>query len=162
VSRSPWRFSSDGSGRFDLPPESGFGTCYLAFDPLGCFVEVFRSTALVPAIEIEVRRISQIELPSARLADAASRRSRGFGLTAEIHSSADYRFTQSWAAALWQAGFDGIHYLLRHDPSQKLAGVALFARVGSEPGAIVSTEPISAGVLERAERLFGIRSLPLP
>jgi hypothetical protein len=131
-------------------------------EPLGCFVEVFRSTLLVPSAEIEVRRISQLEVPEARLADVASRRCRRFGLTAEVHSSPDYSFTQVWAAALWQAGFDGIYYLLRHDPSQRLAGVALFGTTGAQPGTILSTEPIGAAIVKRAERSFGIRTLPVP
>jgi hypothetical protein len=162
ANRNPWWFSSDGSGRFDLPPASDSGTCYLGEDPIGCFVEVFRSTVIVPSPEVESRRISRLEIPAARLDDLASGQCRRFGLTAEIHSTPDYGMTQLWAAALWRAGFDGIHYLLRHDPRQRLAAIALFGPAGAHSQPAVSTDAVGADVVAEAERLFGIRVLPLP
>lgn len=50
VGQGPWWFSSDGLGRFDL--NSPRGTCYLAEDPLGGFVEVFRDVGAVDQADI--------------------------------------------------------------------------------------------------------------
>ncbi len=159
---SPWWFSSDGSGRFDLPAESGRGTCYLAMEPEGCFLEVFRGVSLIPEQEIEVRRLSRLTVEEALLADCASSRSREFGLTAEVHSTPDYRITQRWAAAFAAAGFDGVRYLLRHDPSQHLSGIALFGPAGSPPWPAPPPEEIELDLQLEVERRFGLRVLPTP
>jgi hypothetical protein len=162
ASLSPWWFSSDASGRFDLPAESGRGTCYLATEPEGCFLEVFRGVALIPEQEIEARRLSRLIVDEAILADCASGRSREFGLTAEIHSTPDYKITQRWAAAFAAAGFDGVRYLLRHDPSQHLAGIALFGPAGSPAWPAPPAEDIGLDLLIEVERRFGLRVLPTP
>jgi hypothetical protein len=125
--RGPWWFSHDGSGRFDLPPPRG--TCYLAESPLGAFVEVFREIALVFQAVVDARRVSTLRVPAAvRLADCT--RARAFGLTAEIHATEEYAATQRWAAAFAAAGFAGVRYLVRHDPSARSVGVALFGAAG--------------------------------
>jgi RES domain len=160
--RSPWWFSSDGTGRFDLPAASGRGTCYLAAEPIGCFVEVFRAWIVVPEVEVAGRRIARLDLPAVRLADCCSARCRKFGLTGEVHSTPDYARTQAWAAALAGAGFDGVHYLLRHDPSQRLAGVALFGPAGAPSWPFTPGDPIALAAIEEAERRFGLRVMPAP
>jgi hypothetical protein len=157
VLRGPWYFSSDGSGRFDLAAGSGRGTCYVARDPVGCFLEVFRFANPIPEIEIEARRISQLELPEMRLADCTSSLARGFGLTAEIHSSPDYAMTQAWAAAFAAAGFEGIQYLLRHDPGQSHLGVAFFGPAGPQALPVAATDPIGPEVVAEARRKFGLQ-----
>ncbi|HVR96085.1 MAG TPA: RES family NAD+ phosphorylase [Thermoanaerobaculia bacterium] len=159
---SPWWFSSDGGGRFDLPAESGRGTCYLATEPEGCFLEVFRSVSLIAEQEIQVRRLSRLTVGEALLADCAAGRSREFGLTAEIHSTPDYRVPQRWAAAFATAGFDGVRYLLRHDPSQHLAGIALFGPTGSPSWMAPPPEEIGLSLLIEVERRFGLRVRPTP
>jgi hypothetical protein len=133
------------------------GTCYLGREPVGCFVEAFRGT-LVTQEEVEARWISALSLPSeVNLADCAATRSRELGITAEIHSSPDYAMTLAWAA-LFQAGFDGIHYLLRHDPAQRSAGIALFGPAGSPEGyPLPVSEPIGRDLLRNVTRRFGIR-----
>jgi hypothetical protein len=161
--RSPWWFSSDGTGRFDLPPGSGRGTCYLAEEPVGCFLEVFRFWSLVPEAELATRRIACLGLPPVLLADCTSGLCREFGLTGEIHSTPDYAQTQAWAAAFEAAGFDGIRYLLRHDPGQHLTGVALFGPAGAASWPhLRPSEPIGPKVIEEAERRFGVRVVPTP
>jgi hypothetical protein len=127
---------------------------------VGCFLEVFRSRLLVPEAEVQTRRISRLELPEILLADCTSSRSRGFGVTAEIHSMVDYAIPQRWAAALAEAGFDGIYYLLRHDPGQLFAGIALFGPAGAPSWETPPEEPIGLPVLEAVEHRFGIRVLP--
>src|SRR6185436_8997548 len=96
AAHNPWWFSSDGTGRFDLPAGSRRGTCYLAEEPVGCFLEVFRFWTLVPEAELAARRLVRLDLPPVLLADCTSSRCRGFGLTGEIHSTPDYALTQAW------------------------------------------------------------------
>lgn len=129
---------------------------------MGCFLEVFRFWTLVPEAELAARRLVLLDLPPVLLADCTSSRCRGFGLTGEIHSTPDYPLTQTWAAALAAAGFDGIRYLLRHDPGQRLTGTALFGSAGMADWPIHPSEPIGPGVIEEAERRFGIRVMPTP
>lgn len=167
--RNPWWFSSSGLGRFDLREVPGAppwkGTCYLALTPLGCFIEVFRDGALVPEAELAGRLLTSLALPSAvSLADCTSSRSRAFGITAEIHSTPHYERTQAWAAAFESAGFHGIHYFLRHDPGQRLTGVALFgpAGAGSEASGYLQRQgrPIGSEILKEAASRFGIGTIP--
>lgn len=138
------------------------GACYFAEEPAGCFLEVFRDfAAALPAEEVSIRRIARIEVPrELRLADCTAERARSWGLTAEIHSTPDYRSTQAWADAFARSGFDGIRYLLRHDPSQRSIGVALFGSAGPSHGRPSgASEPIGPALLEEIERRFGIRVL---
>jgi RES domain-containing protein len=84
--------------------------------------------------------------------------SRAWGITAEIHSSLDYAKTQDWAAAFARAGFDGICYFLRHDPAQRLTGIALFGPAGSPPGFPIGvSEPIGDDLIQDVAVRFGIR-----
>jgi hypothetical protein len=163
--RAPWWFSSAGTGRFDLAPPRG--TCYLAEDPLGAFVEVFRETRLVPEEEVRRRSISHLTLPRLlRLADCAARKARMFGLTAAIHSTPDFALTRAWAAAFAAAGFDGVRYLVSHDPAQRLAGYALFGDAGdaAEAASWPPGEPAAIGsdLLRAARRQFGLLVVPAP
>jgi hypothetical protein len=158
--REPWWFSSDGLGRFDLVAPNG--TCYLAEDPLGAFVEVFRTTAAIPEVEIAARGLSTLHVPrSLVLADCTARRARAFGITAAVHSTQDYQQTQPWAEAFARAGFAGVRYLLSHDPAQRLAGIALFGPAGSAQWALASTRAINQQVLLSVRRSFSIRVVPV-
>lgn len=160
--RSPWWFSHDGTGRFDLA--GGRGTCYLAEESAGCFLEVFRPWLLIPEPEVAARRISR-PVPSGGellLADCTEEGARAFGVTGEIHSTSDYALTRRWAAAFADAGFDGIRYLLRHDPAQRLAGIALFGPAGAPPWPTPVAEPLGPDLLREIETRFGLRVLPVP
>jgi len=97
-----------------------------------------------------------------RLADCCSARCRRLGLTGEIHSTPHYARTRAWAAAFEHAGFDGIRYLLRHDPSQRLRGVALFGPAGAPERPFVPGDPIAPAMVEEVRRRFGLRVLPAP
>lgn len=90
------------------------------------------------------------------LADCTDSRVRRFGLTGEIHTAIDRAVTRRWADALAQAGFDGIRYLVRHDPSQREVGIALFGAGDEADWPVVSTEVIGADLILAAERRFGI------
>jgi hypothetical protein len=154
--RGPWWFGADGQGRFDLSPP--YGTCYLAESPLGAFVEAFRRAGVViPQAIVRQRHISSLRVPDTMLlADCTDSRVRRFGLTGEIHTAVDRTITRRWAEALATAGFGGIRYLVRHDPSQREIGIALFGRGGKADWSVVSTELIDAELILDAERRFGI------
>lgn len=136
------------------------GTCYFAERPEGAFLEVFRNfPAAVPEAEVRSRSLSRIELlEEVALADCTEARARLWGLTAEIHSTPHYEETQAWASAFARSGFQGVRYLLRHDPSQSSAGFALFGPADSISGhtGAVQTGPINPDLLAEIERRFGI------
>ena len=110
-----------------------------------------------------MRRISRLVPPGGEvlLADGTEERARALGVTGEIHSTPDYAQTCRWAAALAAAGFGGIRYLLRHDPAQRLAGVASAPR-GRSPGLHRLGEPIGLDLQREVEARFGVRILPVP
>jgi hypothetical protein len=156
----PGWFCSDLECRFDLPAPKG--TCYLAEDPLGSFVEVFTDVTLVAEGDVEQRRLSNLHVPkTVRLADCTDAASRKFGSTGEIHTTIDYDLTQRWARAFVAAGFDGIRYFVRHDPAQRRVGIALFGAAGeARDWPDPKTEEISDDLLLEVARRFGIRVLP--
>jgi RES domain-containing protein len=148
--------------RFDLTSPSG--TLHLAEQPLGSFLEVFRDVRLIDEVDIQSRRLSSLRAPrSLRLADCTSQRARGFGLTGEVHVTEDYDRTQRWAAALAGAGYHGIRYYLRHDPSLRLVGVAVFGQTAaSRRWRKPRIGSIDEHLLQQARRRFGVRVLPVP
>jgi RES domain-containing protein len=165
--RGPWWFSSDGSGRFD-PVGTGRGACYLAESELSAWIEVFRKSMLLAEAEVTKRALFSVRLGRAlRLADLTSRRALQFGVTASAGADERYHASQAFAVEAVKAGFDGVRYLARHDPAQKLCGVALFADAGAPdpadpdwpPG---SDDPIPEALGAEAARVFGYRVLPTP
>jgi hypothetical protein len=164
--RDAWWFSSNGDGRFD-PSGSEEGACYLAEDPLGAWVEVFRKTQLLAEADVAARALMTVALGrDLRVADLTSRRALGYGVTASLGAGEDYEASQRFAAAALAAGFDGIRYLVRHDPSHKLYGIALFGAPGAaDPGDKRwphQSGPIPAELIASAEHEFGYRVLPTP
>jgi hypothetical protein len=161
--RGPGFYSSDGSGRFDLVPPQG--TCYLGEEPLASFVEVFQEATVVAETLLNAKVLSLIQVRGdVRLADVTHPRSRRFGVTGEIHTSVDYETTHQWAVTLHRAGFHGFRYLVRHDPSQSLTGVALFGPAGEHEDQFltVKTSAIPTSLVAAAEARFGITILPTP
>jgi hypothetical protein len=164
--RAPWWFSSTGDGRFD-PVGTGMGACYLAEAPLGAWVEIFRKRQLLPEAEIASRSLLTVTLKrDLRLADITARRALSFGIAASLGANEQYDESQTVAARALEDGFDGVRYFVRHDPAQKLYGVALFAQAGT-PDPADPQWPAESGALpdalvRDAERLFGYRVLPTP
>jgi hypothetical protein len=152
--RPPWYFSSSGAGRFGLPGPDG--TCYAAFDPAVAFIEVFYGFRIVPTEELVDVVVSRMEAPSAvRLADCTSPRAAAYGVTSELNTTVD-GLTQSWAAALRTAGFDGVRYWARHDPGRGPA-VALFGPAGqSEDHPDAATQPVDPALQADVTRRYGI------
>lgn len=160
--KGAWWFCSNLEHRFDLPHP--LGTCHLAEHPLGSFLEVFTDVRRIAQEEIDARRLSELLVPRRmRLADCTSPHARGFGCTGEIHTTVDYELTRGWATAFVEARFDGIRYFVRHDPSFRLVGIALFGRAG-EPQDLPDSDTgeIPPVVISEAARRFGILVLPVP
>lgn len=164
----PWRFSADGSGRFDPVIAEGLGCCYLAEVPLGAWVEVFRRQMLIDENDVRARRLLSTALGrDLRLADLTSARALQFGVTAALGAAEDYDASHAFAVDAARAGFDGIRYLVRHDPRQKLYGVALFGPAGA-PAPDDAQWPagpdddIPGNLVAEAGRVFGYKVLPVP
>jgi hypothetical protein len=157
--RSPWWFSNDGSGRFDLDAR---GTCYLAVSEVGAFIEVFRTGTVVPEAEVEARLLATLSVKRSTLADCTTSKARRFGITGAIHTQPDYTLTRDWAEAFARAGFEGIRYRLSHDPSQRELGVALFGPAGEQDLPVRKSGPIGAHVIAEAQRRFGLIVAPTP
>jgi hypothetical protein len=158
VERSPWWFSNSGEMRFDLPAPRG--TCYLAEQESGAFIEVFQEwiDSIVPRAEVEARAISTLTVPTSMiLADCTGPASLSFGVTGEIHSIADRTRTQAWAAAFDRAEYAGIRYFTRHDPSQQHVAVALFGQDGVASWPAPPPTDIGAAILTSVEETFRIR-----
>lgn len=159
ASINPWWFSSDGSGRFDL--KSPRGTCYLAEEPLGAFVEAFRDPRVVSGALVAARALATLRVPATlKPADCSVRAARRFGVTLEIGASNDYPLCQRWAEAFDGAGFLGIRYRLRHDPSGDLRGLALFGAAGEGDWSVELSESIPDDLIREAEERFGVVVVP--
>ena len=162
-----WWFSSDGSGRFD-PVGTGQGACYLAERPLGAWIEVFRKQMLLSQADVTERSLFSVELGrDLRLANLVSRRALEFGVTATLGANEDFGDSQAFAIQAAAAGFDGIRYLVRHDPAQRLYGLALFADAGapnpSDPDWPENDDgEIASELIAAAGKAFGYQVLPPP
>ena len=154
----PLYFSSTGAGRFDLP--APHGTLYTAETPVGAFLEVFRGR-LIPSAEVAARTLTTLTRTGdpLALADCTDPGARAFGVTAAVHSTPDYELTQRWTLAFAEADFDGIYYLVSHDPSAEEHGVALFAGVSSWPR---RSTPIHDDLIAEVQRRFGLLVVPTP
>ena len=156
---SPLYFSNTGHGRFDLsPPE---GTLYGSASELGSFIEVFRST-LIPMPEVEQRRLARLKTKGRLLvlADCTKAEARRFGITAAIHSTPDYALTQRWATAFRRDGFDGIVYLVSHDPSAGIKGYAIFGSSSDDLFVIDADDLIEEALIVSAQDTFGVIVVP--
>jgi hypothetical protein len=167
AAREPWWFSADGSGRFD-PVGTHAGACYVAYEPLGAWIEVFRKAMVIAEADVSARILTDLRAGrDLRLADLVSRRALSFGVTASLGADEDYSRSHDFAAAAVGAGFDGVRYRARHDPALRLTNVALFAAAGA-PGTTDATWPPRVSVpvpdelIEDAARTFGYRVLPAP
>ncbi|HEV2844262.1 MAG TPA: RES family NAD+ phosphorylase, partial [Thermoanaerobaculia bacterium] len=162
--RGPWWFGNSMQGRFDLPEPHG--TCYVAADELAALLEVIaadREGARVSSEFVAQRGIRELQVPNeVVVSDLTSRRASGFGITAEIGTTLPYDRPQAWAASLHEAGFLGIVYWLRHDPS-RAEGIALFGLGGERKRWRRGRElPISAELIERLQAECGIEVVPIP
>jgi hypothetical protein len=158
---APWFFDIGPDGRFNLAES---GTCYLAEEPIGAFIEKFgrllRPGGVIPEPLVDAQRLSRLRSPKANVVDLTDPTVLGLiGLTAEIHSTSDYNLTQSWALTLQEAGYDGIRYKARHDPRGQLVSIALFGS-GQPPRSAAKTTSVPVDVIHEASATFSIAVLP--
>ncbi len=158
---APWLFDVGPDGRFNLAES---GTCYLAEEPIGAFVEKFghllRPGGVIPEQLVDSQRLSRLRPPKAEVVDLTDPTVLGrVGLTAEIHATTDYNLTQGWALAFRDAGYAGIRYKARHDPRGQLISIALF---GSEKRSrsAAKTTAIPVDLIHEASATFAIAILP--
>jgi len=134
--RSPWWFSADLSGRFDLLPPHG--TCYLATDVETALRERFGHELVdlgVVSFEAAARTaVSMLRVPASRwLANSCARTAASFGMTREIATTPDYAVTQAWAAAFHATGrHTGIRYQTRFTTGATANAAAVFDAAGQQ------------------------------
>lgn len=135
VENSPWWFSSDLSGHFDLAPPNG--TCYLATDVATALRERFGHDLVergVISLETAARtHVSKLRLPAGRwLANTCHGDAAQFGMTGELGTCPTYDVPQAWAAALAEGSkFAGIRYQTRFSTGAKPNAIALFDTAGA-------------------------------
>jgi hypothetical protein len=158
-----WYFSANGDGRFDPTGSYGRGTCYLAEDPLGAWIETFRTVTTVAEPDVLGREMGTVELDRPLvLADLTVRSALSAGVTAALSNSERYDESQALADRL-QNRVDGVRWRLRHDPKQELLGVALFGPAGGQPDddwPPARNQPLDQALIREAEDNFGYRIVP--
>ena len=133
--RHPFFFSSAAEasplgGRYDLP--APHGSCYLAEAAVAAWLETFRGTLVVDRGDLRRRRLLATRVPrSLPAANLSAPAARGFGITGEIHTAADYRLPRRWAHRLQQAGARALSGKVRHDPGVEHGSVTLFDATGA-------------------------------
>lgn len=158
--REPCFFSS-ARGRFD-PPVPGLGACYLALDPLGAWVEVFRTPVLVDEDDVATRRLFTMRLErEIVVADVRDRGALAFGVTASVAAGMDRAASRGFAGRVVEHGVGGVVYPLRHDPASALEGVALFGPASvADPPPAGQHAPIPGTLVSAAAEAFGYAVLP--
>jgi hypothetical protein len=134
--RSPWWFSSNLSGRFDLIQPNG--TCYLATDVISALRERFGHELVRQGVvtfnAAAGTEVSKLHVPSTRyLAKTCSPDAANFGMTREIGTCATYKIPQAWAKAFFATGkHSGIRYQSRFSTGAACNAVALFDLAGQQ------------------------------
>jgi hypothetical protein len=170
-SLGPFWYSSraatdQGGGRFDL--QAPHGSSYWALRPQAAFLETVarRPIRVIPLEWIDRLQLSTVALPNAlTAANSPVQRARGFGLTAEFHTTTDYPLTRRWAHALHRAGHRSLIAIPRHDVTASLRSITLFGRAGEHTPTrwrhALQTTDIPPSLLD-AMMTWGIRCLPIP
>lgn len=159
--------SDEGGGRFDLPsPE---GTCYLADDLASALGEKLlrRPKRIVPEQRLRELRHAVVRVRDApSLADLTVTRAAGWGINAEIHTTADYGKPRAWAARLRARGARGLRYAVRSDPAVDGRAVALFGGAGlharAPAGMTTEERPLDVDTARRLLAIRGVRVAPIP
>jgi len=163
-----WYFAAHPDGRFNPCAAAGRGACYWATEPLGAFVETFRTTRTIIEDDFDAKVLSTIELTEATtVVDLTDRKGLAAGVTGALVNGTDYDEPQRLASDL-QGTVDGVLWHARHDLAGDLICVALFGDEGAPTGAAVDalpkpvTQPIPADLIQAAEHEFGYLVLPTP
>lgn len=134
--RSPWWFSSDLSGRFDLIQPNG--TCYLATDVISALRERFGHDLVRQGVvtfkTAAKTQVPTLQVPSTRyLAKTCAPAAANFGMTREIGTCPSYNIPQAWAKAFFDGGkHSGIRYQSRFSTGAASNAVALFDVAGQQ------------------------------
>lgn len=159
----PLYFSASDSGRWDPPvfARTEYGTCYLAESVLGAYLEVFARTVPIRESQINERLVSEIQVTrSLRLADLTSAALAGrVGPIPELSVGPSYTEAQQLSARLRDAGFDGVRYHARHDPTAGSRSIAVFSDAAASLG-LTKTMPIPDHVIATGEQEFELFVLP--
>ena len=162
-----WHFAYDGRGRFDPVRSRGFGACYFGEEDLATWVEVFRTRKTVAWGDVDVRRLSTIELDAGlEVLDLTARRSLTKGVTNAVAHSNRYESAQALAARAADDGMLGVRWIAKHDPAARLHAVALFGpREPADPEAgrpVPHSRAIPPTLISKAKLEFGYDVLPSP
>lgn len=133
VRRSPWWFSHDLSGRFDLCPPDG--TCYLATDVATALRERFGhelvQQGVMPFETAAATAVSTLQVPTARwVANVCHDDAADYGLTRELGTCPSYETPQAWAAAFRAGMFSGMRYQTRFTTGPRPNAIAIFDSAG--------------------------------
>ena len=135
---------------------------------IGAFIETILGLGDPTQDEVDERYLTSCDVRGVlHLADLTNPLALGYGVDGSFSASrsGDYDHSQMLAATLFDAGFDGIWYPLRHDPASDLMGMALFGEAASTDASRfddVKTGPVPRDVLDEALTRFGIRVIPGP
>lgn len=159
--KSPWWFSSDLSGRFDLV--SPDGTCYLATDTDTALRERFGhelvNQGTIPFNTAVQTEVSTLHVPAGRwIADCCHTDAADYGLTRELATCADYDIPQNWAAALHRDGHRGLRYQTRFTTGPRPNAMALFDDAGLHDWPVDPTP--TSGVQACAEVGIEVADMP--
>jgi len=156
----PWWFSSNGTGRFDLPGSKG--TCYLADSAAAALREALGGplvkAGVIDSAALDDRVISTLTVDRPlSLADTTSSKAANHGITKEI-STVGYAVPQAWAKAWAGEGLDGVRYAGRFSTAQRDRCYALFGPAGASPALVDPAPQPAAKTAEKA----GIRIVSRP
>lgn len=152
--------------RFDLPAPDG--ASYWALEPVVALLETLarRPVRLIPTAVVDRFAMTEAALPQeVEAANMAVKAARKFGMTAEIHTTANRPLTKAWAVALFAAGFRSVLAIPRHDVTGRHRTFTMWDRTGEhapwdwdwEP----TTAPVNAEVLDELAT-WGVRVVPTP
>lgn len=114
-------------------------------------------TILSEAFLSERHLLSATLASDLRLADLTAPAAYSFGVTGELSATSDYAQPHWWASLLHAAGFHGVRYHVRHDPTGSQIGVGWFGAAGGLTATPEGySQPLPAELLLAAAP-FGIR-----
>ena len=164
----PWYFDNSAHGRFNPTGTPGRGTCYWAEEPLGAWVESFRTLMTLTPDDVGARVLSTVTLrQELALADLAVKRALAAGVTAALTAGSDYGPAQTLGDGL-QGVRDGVRYRIRHDLSGSLTAIGWFGGAGAAAGSALAalprpkTVPIGDDLIDAAQQAFGYLVVPVP
>lgn len=136
--RHPAFFNPSNAWRFGPPAsrKDKFGVCYLGLvRPLSAYVEKYGRFGIITPSQRQTDALSTLHVSRAlTVADLTNRKVvGGYGVTAAHSVGTDYHPSQRLASELFDAGFAGIRYRIRHDPEMRLEAIAMFGVPGEHP-----------------------------